>query len=176
MTGFRERLTRGAAVAAVLLLAACSDQVASTPAAPPPSPDAAPPAQTQATVGGGSAIPLSALSAADLEAAPLAGELGCSFSTDAASPLLVAKGDVASGDASQGLVKVINTVERISAPGGFDGMLKGAEFTAAGMTIRITPTGPAAGGGESPPRPATLTWAPADGESRTVAGRWECGP
>jgi hypothetical protein len=67
-------------------------------------------------------------------------------------------------------------VERVAAPGGFDGMLKGAVFTGAGKTIRIMLTGPAIGGGESPPRPATLTYDRADGASRTIAGRWTCGP
>lgn len=173
MTGIRERLTRGAAVAAVFLLAACSGQEAETTA---PMSDAAPPAEAPAIGADAIVMPLSALSAADMEAQPLAGELACSFSTDAASPLLVARGNVASGDAAQGLVKAAGSLERMTAPGGFDGMVKGAEFTGGGMTIRITPTGPAAAGGESPPRPATLTWEPADGESRTVAGRWECGP
>ncbi len=172
MTGLRERLTPGAAVAAVLLLAACSGQEAATPA---PTPDAAPPAEAPASGGDRSAIPLSALSAADMEAQPLAGELACSFSTDAASPLLVARGDVASDDAAQGLVKVTGSLERVTAPGGFDGMLRGAVFTGAGKTIRITQTGPAAGGGESPPSPATLTYE-ADGARQTFAGRWECGP
>lgn len=171
MTGVRERLTRGAAIAAVLLLAACSGQEAATPA---PTPDAAPP-EAPANGGEGSAIMLSALSAADMEAQPLAGELACSFSTDAASPLLVARGNVASDNAAQGLVKVTGSVERVTAPGGFDGMLKGAVFTGAGMTIRITQTGPSAGGGESPPSPATLTYE-ADGANQTLAGRWECGP
>jgi len=173
MTGFSERLTRGAAIAAVLLLAACSGQEA---AAPAPMPDGAPPADVPTPGGGGSAIQLSALSEADMAAQPLTGELGCNFSTDTASPLLIAMGTVASREPAQGLVKVSGTVERITAPGGFDGMPKGAVFTGQDKTIRITLTGPAAGGGESPPSPATLTYERADGARLTLAGRWECGP
>jgi len=173
MTGFRGRLTGGVAIAAVLLLAACSGQEAATPA---PMPDAAPPAEAPASAGEGSTIQLSALSAADMDAQPLAGELACGFSTDTATPLLIAKGNVASGDPAQGLVKVSGSVERISAPGGFDGMPRGAVFTGQDKTIRITLTGPAAGGGESPPSPATLTYERPDGGRLTLAGRWECGP
>jgi hypothetical protein len=129
------------------------------------------------TVGGdGSAIQLSALSETDLKAEPLQGELSCGFSTEAGSSLLVAQGDVAAKSAAQGVVKVGDYVERIAAPGGFNGMLKGAVFTGAGKTIRIALTGPATGGGESPPRPATLTYERADGASRVFAGRWTCGP
>lgn len=189
MAGLNRRLgLGGTALAAVMVLTACSQQ---EPAAPTPPPAVAPPPATQpqaplpappapaddATVGGdGSAIALSALSAADLETAPLPGELGCSFSTTTASPLLIAKGNVASREPAQGLVKVTGYVERIAAPGGFDAMLKGATFSGAGKTIRIALTGRATGGGESPPSPATLTYQRADGASLTLAGRWECGP
>lgn len=173
MTGFRGRLTGGVAIAAVLLLAACSGQEA---AAPAPRPDAAPPVEAPAPPGEGSAIQLSALSAADMDAQPLAGELACGFSTDTARPLLIAKGNVASREPAQGLVKVSGSVERISAPGSFDGMPRGAVFTGQDKTIRITLTGPAAGGGESPPSPATLTYERPDGGRLTLAGRWECAP
>lgn len=189
MAGRREHAVSGMALAAALLaLAACSEPEttppgAAPPVAPPvtqPQPATPPPAAAvpnSPTVGGdGSQIQLSALSPTDIETGKLQGELGCSFSTDAASPLLVATGNVASRDPAQGLVKVGDYVERIAAPGGFDGMLKGPVFSGAGKTIRITVTGPATGGGESPPRPATLTYDRADGASRTFAGRWECGP
>ena len=172
-----------AALVVVLALCACSDREEPAPTAPvaagaapaaPVAPPTTPPGQT---VGGdGSDIELSALAAADLKAQPLAGELACSFSTDAASPLLIARGNVASREAAVGAVKVSGYVERVAAPGGFDGMLDGATFTGQGKTIRIAPTGPATGDGESPPRPATLTYERADGASLTLAGRWECGP
>lgn len=151
----------------------------SQPGTPHPSlPQPNAPLTTGATVGGdGSQIELHGLSPADLAANALVGELGCSFSTAGASqPLLLAMGDVASKDAARGLVKVGDYAERIGAPGGFDGMLKGPTFSGAGKTIRIVLTGPAKGGGESPPRPATLTYERADGASRTWEGGWTCGP
>ncbi|MDG2521902.1 hypothetical protein P7B02_10135 [Caulobacter segnis] len=165
-------LSPGAPAAATLFLFACSAPE-ERPAVPPPAPVA-----QEATVGGdGSAIQLNGLSSADVEANRLSGELGCSFAaTGASQPLLLAMGDVASKEAAQGLVKVGDYVERVAVPGGFDGMLKGAVFSGAGKTIRVTLTGPASGGGESPPSPATLTYDRADGASRTWVGSWTCGP
>ena len=143
----------------------------------PATSTAAAPAPSGATSGGdGSQITLSALSASEIEKAELTGELGCSFSSANASPLLVAKGNVASKDPAFGLVKIGGYAERVAAPGGFDAMAKGATFSGRGTTIRITLTGPATGGGESPPRPATLTFDRADGAQRSFIGRWECGP
>lgn len=173
--------------AAALLVAGCSGSDGETavapapPGAPPaPAPAPAPPEAPGlgATVGGdGSAIELSPLSAAEIEAADLSGELGCSFAASgAAAPLLVAMGNVASREPAWGVVKVGTYVERVGAPGGFDAMLDGATFSGAGKTVRITLTGPAVGGGESPPRPATLTYDRADGARRGFAGLWSCGP
>lgn len=174
---------------AVLLLAGCSGSddragetatavpaTAPTPApAPPASPP--PPAEGATTGGDGSAIVLSTLSAAEIGQAALPGELGCSFAAaGAAGPLLVAMGDVGSREPAWGVVKVGTYVERVAAPGGFDAMLKGATFSGAGKTVRIALTGPAVGGGESPPRPATLTYDRADGARRVFAGLWTCGP
>ncbi len=175
---------------AALVLAGCSgpgdDRDSRLPAAAAtPGPRApasiAPTPETAAvagpTVGGdGSEIRLSALSPAEIAEGRLSGELGCSFSTDEASPLLVAMGNVASKEPAFGLVKVGDYVEPVSAPGGFDGLLKGAAFAGRGKTVRVDLTGPPVGGGESPPRPATLTYDRADGARRVFAGRWECGP
>lgn len=128
------------------------------------------------TVGGdGSEITLSALSPADVEGAKLTGELGCSFTADD-QPLLVAKGNVGGGDPARGVVKVGDYVEPVGAPGGFNAMVKGAKFSGQGKTVTIALTGPAIGGGESPPRPATLTYDRADGAKRVLDGRWNCGP
>ena len=183
---------RVALISLAITLAACSDAddqpVAAEPveapaAAASPDPTAAivPPSPAvgiaAATIGGdGSAIRLSALSAGEIADAGLRGELGCSFSTSEASPLLVAMGNVASKDPAFGLVKIGDTIERVGAPGGFDAMLNGTTFSGRGTTINIALTGPATGGGESPPRPATLTFDRADGAQRVFAGRWECGP
>jgi len=185
-------LAWAALLAAAGVLTACSDPGASdpapapaptpapaevkTPAVSPPAAEPSAPAESPTVGGDGSAIRLSPLTSADLKAEPLQGELACSFAVDDAGPLLFAQGDVASKEVAQGVVKVGDYVERVAAPGGFDGMVKGPVFAGAGKTIRITLTGPATGGGESPPRPATLTYDRADGASRTIAGRWTCGP
>ncbi len=175
-------------LAAGLMLAACSREDGGRgSAAPPPAdapavqprPDAGPDAGPEPgpTVGGdGSGIELSVLSPADLKTADLQGELGCVFTDAAGGALLVAKGDVASSDHAFGVVKVGQTVEPVAAPGGFDGMLRGAVFSGAGKAIRIVPSGPAVGGGESPPHPARLTYMRADGAARAFAGQWTCGP
>lgn len=137
-------------------------------------PDAA---NATATIGGdGSSIRLSPIETADVEAARLGGELGCSF-TKGDDLLLLASGVVASKEPAFGIVKVGDYVESISAPGGFDAMIKGATFAGKGKTIRIELTsGTPLGGGESPPFAAKLTYIRADGASRTIDGLWTCGP
>ncbi|WP_206185462.1 hypothetical protein [Sphingosinicella sp. CPCC 101087] len=76
-----------------------------------------------------------------------------------------------------GVVKVLDSVERVGAPGGYNGMVRGATFAGRGKTIRIALTGDGpVGAGESPPHPATLTYERADGASRTIDGLWTCGP
>lgn len=172
----------------VLALSACSQPEptkppeSAAPVAPPASiaaepPVAAVPQAPSDTIGGdGSQIQLSALTAADLDANRLEGELACSFSTPAFSPLVIARGDVASKDAAFGLIKVGDYVERMAAPGGYDAMLNGAVFSGQGKTVTIAVTGPATEGGESPPRPATLTYDRADGAKRAFPGLWTCGP
>lgn len=168
---------------AALALAACSE-----PASPPDVPASAAPAASQAapaaapaaageTVGGdGSEIVLNALTSEDIEAETLPGELACSFTTSGDEALLLARGNVASSDPAVGVVKVGDYVERVAAPGGFDGMLGGTSFAGRGKTVVIEVTGEPVGGGESPPRPATLTYQRADGASRTIPGQWNCGP
>jgi len=144
------------------------------------TPDMAPPSPVAAsgTVGGdGSEIQLDTLTGDDVSGAGLQGELACSFSEDGQTqPLLHATGVVASDEPAQGVVKVAGYVEPVRAPGGFDGMADNPVFTGQGKTIRIEATGPATGGGESPARPATLTYQRADGASRTIEGLWQCGP
>lgn len=191
----------GTIAAALCALAACSpprdaDNVAD--AAPEPAvvaDSAAPPSVAQAespqptsgpspsapadgeTVGGdGSQIRLSPLGGKDVAGAELSGELACSFGQGRDATLLLAKGDVASKERAWGVIKVGDTVERVSAPGGYDAMLRGGSFAGKGTTLRLALTGPAAGGGESPPRPATLTYLRADGASRVFRGSWTCGP
>lgn len=191
MSDHRRRLALGAALAVMLGAAACSEQKPAQPAAPAesrtpaagvetaaPPPEPAVPATNGETVGGdGSPIVLNTLSAADVEANPVQGELGCSFGgAGATPPLLIAKGNVGTKDAAFGLVKVGDYIERIAQPGGFNAITKGGTFSGQGKTIIIALTGPAVGGGESPPRPATLTYQRADGASRVFTGLWTCGP
>jgi hypothetical protein len=129
-----------------------------------------------ATQGGdGSEIDLNALTSADMGDAKLEGELACSFSGGDAT-LLLARGNVGSPERSQGVVKVASSVERISAPGGYDAMIKGVRFAGQGKTITIKVTGKAERRGESPAYPATLTYDRADGARRTLIGDWTCGP
>ncbi|MDQ3246794.1 MAG: hypothetical protein M3Q52_07905 [Pseudomonadota bacterium] len=72
---------------------------------------------------------------------------------------------------------IADSVESVSAPGGFDSMLKGATFAGKGKTIRVELTSEKpVGGGESPPVQANLIYLRADGASRTVNGLWTCGP
>jgi len=173
---------------AALALAACSDPAgeAQPPEAPAPAtpvaPETAPPASpppgaTGETVGGdGSAIVLNGLTGDEIDSAGLSGELACAFVGEGDQILLHAKGVVASSDPAQGVVKVGDYVERVGAPGGFDGMLRGASFTGQGKTVVIEVTGDPIGSGESPPNPATLTYQRADGASRVFNGLWTCGP
>lgn len=171
-----------------LLLAACSqpaedkataaqqeaDTAAKAAAASPPP---IKPADIPTRGGDGSPIELAALGEADVAGAKLAGELGCSFVSDtAAAPILTAKGNVASTDPARGIVKVGTAIETVSASGGFDAMARGTKFYGKGLELRVALTGPATGGGESPPRPATLTADRADGAQRVFAGLWQCGP
>lgn len=187
---FRLRPSRRAlaAVGAAIWLAACSGPAepverdtapAAEGVAPPESPSVLPPAgeaDGETRGGDGSAIRLGALSADEVRQAALGGELGCGFTTADGALVLTAMGVVASADPARGIVKVGDHVERVGAPGGFDAMPEGATFTGRGMTIRVDTTGPATGAGESPPRPASLTYDRADGARRTFAGEWTCGP
>ena len=119
---------------------------------------------------------MNALTEGDISGAGLSGELGCQFTTAGGEVLLLAKGNVDSSDAAQGVVKVAGYVERVSAPGGFDGMTDSPTFNGKGKTVRIEVTGEPTEGGESPPRPATLTYDRADGAQRDWQGEWRCGP
>ena len=141
------------------------------------APPAIKPADIPTRGGDGSPIELAALGEGDIGGAKLKGELACSFADEeGAPPILLAQGDVASEEPSRGIVKVGDTTESISANGGFDAMAKGTKFFSKGLELRVALTGPAQGGGESPPRPATLTADRADGAQRVFAGLWQCGP
>lgn len=182
--------TLSAGLLAIALITGCSDpssdaeDKAAQPSSAQPSNEAPTDSAEQEddsssgqTRGGdGSEITLNALSEEDMRGASLPGELGCSFTTDDGEVLLIAMGNVASSDAAQGVVKVAGYVERVSAPGGFDGMTASPTFSGKGKTVHIEVTGEPTEGGESPPRPATLTYDRADGAQRHWRGEWRCGP
>lgn len=123
-----------------------------------------------------SSTDLSTLSARDVSGANGAGELACVFENEQGSSLLYAAGDVASQKRANGIVKVGTIVKTLSAPGGFDGILNSATFAGEDGTLRVLIGSTTRSNGESPARPATLTYEPANGESRTYSGLWTCGP
>ncbi|HCS29044.1 MAG TPA: hypothetical protein DIW43_16425 [Spongiibacteraceae bacterium] len=182
--------TLSASLLAITLIAGCSEssseaeETAAQPSPALPSAEASDDSRKQKdsvssghTRGGdGSEITLNALTEEDMGEASLAGELGCSFTTADGDVLLIAMGNVASSDAAQGVVKVAGYVERVSAPGGFDGMTASPTFSGKGKTVHIEVNGEPTEGGESPPRPATLTYDRADGAQRDWQGEWRCGP
>lgn len=179
-----------ASVLVITLITGCSnpssdaEEEVAQPSSTPPSAEApsdsdkqesaAPSGQTQG--GDGSEITLNALTEEDMSEASLPGELGCQFTTDDREVLLIAMGNVGSSDAAQGVVKVAGYVERVSAPGGFNGITESPTFSGKGKTVHIEVTGEPTEGGESPPRPATLTYDRADGAQRDWQGEWRCGP
>ncbi len=159
--------TLSASLLAISLIAGCSDsssdaeEKAAQPSSTQPSAEAPNDAGKQEgaassgqTRGGdGSEITLNALTEEDMREASLPGELGCSLTTEDGEVLLIAMGNVASSDAAQGVVKVAGYVERMSAPGGFDGMTASPTFSGKGKTVHIEVTGEPTEGGESPSNP-----------------------
>jgi hypothetical protein len=122
---------------------------------------------------------LSSLQPADVEGARLTGELGCTFASDPATILLIAKGDVGSSEGARGAVKIGGYVEAIlnQEGGGFDAMSNGATFVGQGKTIRVAVNQAVPlKASEAPSLRATLTYERADGASRRVSGVWTCGP
>lgn len=172
---------------AVALLVACTPDAGHGPTTGPPratatgpEPEAVHP-QTgvpgdAVSVGRQASPGLSRLTSQMLARAALQGELACSFQDDAGDVLLHAMGVVASDLPAQGIVHADGEVVPVLAPGGFNAMVGGAQFSGPDMRVAIALRGPALGGGESPPRPATLTWHRAAGPDVAVAGVWQCGP
>lgn len=187
-----QRCGRGAGIAATALLAAClasactpgGDAAPAQPAATAPDTahdDAAPSAGTLDASAGMDAARdagarIDALTAGDVDSAALSGELACGFSSDGGALVFHAAGNVALTQPAQGVAKVSGTLVRVDAPGGFNAITRGSTFTGQGSTLTIALTGPATAGGESPPRPATLTYAGPDQARVVLQGQWRCGP
>ena len=154
-------------VALAFAAAACSPAADGEPAAEPDN--AVPSAETR-----------QALAAADIEAAALAGELGCAFAEEAArAPLLVATANVRDEARADGLVQVGGSAVRLNGAesGGFNALLDGARFIAGDLVATVAVTSPEPlGEGESPPRAATLTLESPASASDRIAGQWTCGP
>ena len=118
---------------------------------------------------------LQPLSEHDITTADLGGELFCTFEAKI-GPLLLAAGQVDSDQPAQAAVKTGGKVMSLTAPGGFDAMIDGAEFTGSEASARIDVTGDATEGGESPAHPATLTFMSDSAADLITEGLWRCGP
>ena len=128
---------------------------------------------------------IEALDSADMRAAGLRGELGCSFADGRGRTLLMAMGTVGGTQPGEAIVRIGGAIHRLTAPGGFNAMVKGTSFTGDGLTFTVKATTPTRGGGESPDQPARLTYTPAntatdgapkDETTLAVNGMWQCGP
>ena len=90
--------------------------------------------------------------------------------------MLVAAGDVGSKVPAEAILAAGGTVMRVSQPGGFNAVVRGATFIGESIKVRIAMTGPAKSGGESPARPGTLHYERDGRELAEVPGEWVCGP
>lgn len=138
-------------------------------------------ALTSAGVPASTSTKLSPLSEQDISAHPLKGELICAFAVGRKT-LLYAAGNVATLDDSDGIVKFGEEVMRIRSPGGFDTMLRGTSFKGDKLVLQVKlaehvdqPEKAGSNGATSYP-PSNLTYIRGSGPSRSLEGRWECGP
>ncbi len=162
------------AITIASLLTACADR-GGTANGNAPQPEAVATATAPARPAGDRGR-LGALSAADVAEAGLSGELACSFADASGAAMFHAAGDVGSSRVAEGLIKLGGTVAHVTAPGGYDRMARGTTFASPVTKVRIWDVGTPDSEGESPPRPATLTWTAGDGTQGSVTGRWTCGP
>ncbi|MEH3039122.1 MAG: hypothetical protein PGN21_03515 [Sphingomonas paucimobilis] len=126
--------------------------------------------------GGGARHGLVPLTAQDIARAKLPGELACGFAERGEDTLLYASGDVQSDEDAIGLIKVEGSVQRLTAPGGFDALVRGPTLTGSEARIDIgIEDGPSASG-ESPPRSASMTLARHGKPDVRIDGTWTCGP
>lgn len=172
------------AASALLILAACS---------PPSEPAGEGANEAEAATGEPAGLPVRAtgapilletLAPADLQAAELEGELGCSFSAARNDePLFLGMANVIGDEGAQGLVRIDGDVSPLSmdAVGGYDRMAQGARFSAGQLSLSFEVKGgtplpedpPVAG--ELPLREARMVVARGD-RRLAIDGFWECGP
>ncbi|NCP12058.1 MAG: hypothetical protein GW859_08925 [Sphingomonadales bacterium] len=125
----------------------------------------------------GDRIDLRPLTAADLAANPLEGELGCSFTaTGGSGPLLVAMGVVQTGKTIFGLVKPGDMVERVGAAGDFGDLTRGLRLGGRGIDVTLDRGAERDDASEQTMHDATLRVDRGDGSRRDYAGSWTCGP
>lgn len=119
---------------------------------------------------------LAPLTAHDIALADLSGELACGFADRSQKTLLYASGDAQTDEAAVGLMKIGGSVERLSALGGFDALVRAPILTSSSGTVSIRISDGPTASGESPPRPATVTLTrPGEADVR-IDGTWTCGP
>jgi hypothetical protein len=158
------------ALCLALGLAACSpaaDDETDAQAAPEATPAKSPPPRT-------------ALTAEDIEAAQLSGELSCSFAERGVrAPLLVASADVDDAARPVGVLKLGSSALRLqsSAAGGFNAMVEGARFTSGDLTAQVAVTSrEPLDDSEAPPLAAVLEVGSAATGMQRIVGEWACGP
>jgi hypothetical protein len=163
--------------ASMLVCTACSAEEqqpggeASDAASPPPSRPAVP-----------GVVLLPILTAEELEGAALPGELGCAFVEDGATgPVLIAAADVLDDAYAEAVMRLGMAVEpvrmRATRLGGFNAMVKGAEFVDGEFFVRIVTTSDTPlDDSEAPPLPARMEFGTADSGTQIAIGQWFCGP
>lgn len=182
-------------LAAALALLACADKQQPASGEPPPEQPAPPSPSAPETPPenppenpeqppeppADDAETLSALTADHLSDVELTGELGCSFRADGSEDMLmVGKGNVARDQHSFAAVRYGGRTMKLESRelGGYDAMANGVGFVGEDLEIEVqrTQTEPLDDQVETVTYPARLVITPADGEARTIAGRWTCGP
>lgn len=119
---------------------------------------------------------LAPLTVHDIALADLPGELACGFADRSQKTLLFASGDVQADDNAVGLVKIDGSIERVTAPGGFNALVQGLTLEGSSGTVAVRILDGPTASGESPPRPATITLARPREADVSTDGTWTCGP
>lgn len=120
---------------------------------------------------------LVALTAEDIADAELPDELACGFADRGGNTLLYASGNAESSEDAVGLMKIAGAAERLSAPGGFNALVRGPTLAGSRFTVIVRPQdASAATSGESSSRRASMTWSREGEANSSIDGTWTCGP